>query len=165
MKYIKCHTSNYNSISERAYGDVDYIVIHYTANRGDTAEDNGRYFHNNVTGTSAHFFVDQAGNTVKSVPLNHTAWSVGGRKYPGTKGGTFYSKCKNSNSVSIELCDNVTKDPSEKQIKAVKRCIKYIQKYCKNAKTIIRHYDVTGKKCPGRMLDNTKWNEFRSKLI
>ena len=39
--------------------DIRFIVIHYTANKGDTALNNVRYFANNTTGTSAHFFVDE----------------------------------------------------------------------------------------------------------
>lgn len=57
----------------------------------------------------------------------------------------------NENSVSIELCDcnNVEKPYSNKQIKAVRKLIKYIQRYCPNANKIIRHFDVNGKHCPG----------------
>ena len=32
------------------------------------------------------------------------AWSVGGNKYPGTKGGSVYGKCTNYNSINIEMC-------------------------------------------------------------
>jgi N-acetylmuramoyl-L-alanine amidase CwlA len=66
----------------------------------------------------------------------------------------------NANSVSIELCDNLNKDPSSAQIKAVKKCIKYIRKYCPNATKVIRHFDVTGKHCPARMMDDKVWKKF-----
>jgi 23S rRNA pseudouridine955/2504/2580 synthase len=29
-----------------------------------------------------------------------------------------------------------------------------------NAKTIIRHFDVNGKYCPARMVDESKWKKF-----
>ena len=39
-----------------------YIVIHYTANDGDTAVNNGNYFKNNAVKASAHYFVDKTNN-------------------------------------------------------------------------------------------------------
>lgn len=166
MTTIKCNPSNYGKKRDRR--DIKFIVIHYTAGNGDTAKNNGLYFKNNLTGTSAHFFVDRDGKIVKSVPLNYTAWAVGGAKY-NTKGGKFYKTATNSNSVSIELCDNLKKDPSEAQIKAVIKVIKYIRKYCVNANYLIRHYDVNGKLCPGRMTDEdidgkSKWLKFKARV-
>lgn len=164
MKYIKipCNPANYGS--RRSHNDVWYIVIHYTAGTKDTAENEGNYFARNKVKASAHFFVDRTGKIVKSVDLSRVAWSVGGKKYPNTKGGKYYGKCTNNNSVSIELCAIADKDPSAKQIQAVRECIQYIQTHCPNAKIIIRHYDVTGKLCPLRMVDENKWKEFKEQL-
>lgn len=47
---------------------------------------------------------------------------------------------------------------------AVKKLVKYIQKYCPNAKTIIRHFDVTGKQCLAGLIDEKKWQKFKSKI-
>lgn len=170
MKTLLAHKTNYGQ--KRSRDIVDYIVIHYTAGNGDTAENEAKYFHNNANlKASAHFFVGQDGHIIKSVPLNYVAWSVGGKLYNDTAktgGGRLYKACTNLNSVSIELCDNLKKDPSEAQIKAVKKLIKYIHRYCKNtysAACIIRHFDVNGKHCPARMMDNTKWNKFKARII
>lgn len=171
MKYISipCNPANYGK--KRSHDDVYYIVTHYTAGTKDTAVNEGNYFKNNRVKASAHFFIDRDGTIVKSVPLNRVAWSVGGKKYSDcakTGGGKFYGKCTNANSVSIELCAIADKDPSKKQIEATKKCIAYIMKHCKHvvgAWQIIRHFDVTGKKCPARMVDNHKWNEFKAKVI
>lgn len=166
MKSIKCNPKNYGAVRSR--DKVKFIVIHYTANKNDTAENNGNYFKNNAVKASAHFFIDREGNIVKSVPLNRIAWSVGGKKYPSTKGAKYYGVCTNANSVSIELCDIVDKQPSEAQIQATIKCIKYIRKYCANIVSmsqIIRHYDVTGKLCPGSMIDTSKWNKFKARLV
>ena len=38
---------------------VEYIVVHYTGNWSDTAKNNADYFARTVTGTSAHYFVDE----------------------------------------------------------------------------------------------------------
>lgn len=167
MKQIKCNRNNYGM--KRARGDVKFIVIHNTGNIGDTAEGNGRYFASaHKPATSAHFFIDRNGNIIKSVPLNYTAYSVGGKSW-GNKGGKYYKICTNSNSVSIELCDIYNKDPSQKQINATVKCVKYIMKYCKNARYLIRHYDVNGKTCPYRFTDETdagraRWIKLKAEV-
>lgn len=155
IKEIPCNKSNYNA-TRRDRSRVEYIVIHYTAVDGDTAENEGKAFQKKGRAASAHFFIDRAGNVVQSVQMQNTAWSVGGTKYtdtPRTGGGKYYKKCTNANSVSIELCDIYRNHnyPSTKQVQALKELIAYIRQYCPNAKTIIRHFDVTGKYCPRTM--------------
>lgn len=163
MKYIKANNNAYGG--KRSRSDIRFIIIHYTGVDGDTALNEANAFKNwNKRKAGAHFFVDQNGNIVKSVALNLIAWSVGGQKYKYSKGGTMHGIITNANSVSIELCDNYHRDPSKKQIEAVKKCIKYIRRYCPNAKTVYRHYDVTGKECPARMVDSKKWESFKSAI-
>lgn len=162
MKTIKASKHNYGGSRSRA--SVRYIVIHYTAGDTDTAENEGVYFSRpHDPKTSAHFFIGRDGTVVKSVALNKIAYAVGGgRQTP--KGGSYFRLCTNANSVSIELCANLTKDPSREQIKAVKDTIRYIRKYCKNAKTVIRHFDVNGKICPKRLIDDKKWKQFKKEI-
>lgn len=151
----------------RALTAIKYIVIHYTAGNGDTAIAECNYFKNgNTRAAGAHFFVDQSGNCYQSIALNRTAWSVGGFYTKANGAGSFYNVCTNFNSVSIELCDNLNKDPSAKQISATKTLVAYIKSQCLNAKTIIRHWDVNGKSCPARMIgmNNAKWNSFRAAI-
>lgn len=172
MKYIKAKQISYSKV-KRNRKNISFIVIHYTGVDEDTAENEARYFATgNARAAGAHFFIGQDGTIIKSVPLDHAAWSVGGRRYDNcvkTGGGSYYGICGNYNSVSIELCDNKSKNPSKSQVKAVKKCIKYIQKYCKNAKIVIRHFDVTGKNCPARMTDETeagkqRWQKFKKEI-
>lgn len=151
----------------RAHSIVEYIVIHYTNGDKDTAENEGKYFQRKNIHASAHFFIDRDGNVIKSVPLDHVAWSVGGKKWNDCKktgGGKYYKKCMNNNSVSIELCGISKRDASPEQIEACRNVIIYIRKYCKNAKTIIRHFDVTGKHCPSRYMDDEKWDKLRKAI-
>lgn len=168
MKTIKPKSISYDP-KVRDYKNVKYIALHYTSNKGDTAENNGNFFKNvNTEKVGTHFIVDQKGNVVKSVTLNHAAWAVGGGKYSDcnkTGGGKYYKKCTNANSVSIELCDIVDKKPSDEMVAAVWRTIKYIRKYCPNAQTIIRHFDVNGKHCPASMVDPRAWDEFQLRLL
>ncbi len=154
---------------------IKYIVIHYTANDGDTDEGNGNYFHNNVVKASAHYFVD-SDSVTQSVPDDHVAWSVGGSKYSNCKatgGGKYYGKCTNSNSISIELCDD-KKDkkiyPSAATIKnALELARGLMKKYGIPDRNVIRHFDVNGKSCPaywcGTDAKDRKWKaEFLDRL-
>ena len=169
MKMYKRLAKSYSySPNKRSRKDVRYIVIHYTSGKNDTAKNNVDYFAtSNIRNAGAHFFVDQQGNIGRSIPMNRTAWAVGGDQRSGKDGeAAYYGKCTNANSVSIELCDNATKDPSEKQIESVKKLMKYIKKYCPNATKIIRHWDVNGKSCPARMVgkENKKWVKFKKAI-
>lgn len=148
---------------KRELESVKYIPIHYTGNKGDTAKNNAVYFAtSNTRKAGAHFFVDKPGEIWRSIPMNRTAWAVGGLYSTSNGAGSYYGKCTNTNSVSIELCDLTSGAPSWEQMLAVKRLVKRIQKKCPNAKTIIRHWDVNGKTCPATMVgkNNKEWEHF-----
>lgn len=138
----------------RSYSNIYYIIIHYTGINNDTAENEAKFFATgNTRSAGAHFFVGQNGHIVQSVKMMHTANSVPRKRQGYSGGGWFLGKCTSANSISIELCDNLSRDPSAAQIEAVRQLIAYIQSICQNAKSIVRHYDVTGKLCPARMTD------------
>lgn len=159
MKIIRLKSNkwNYDFITKRKYADIKGICIHNTGNVGDTATNNGQYFKREEVGRSAHFFIDRDGYIVKSVNMNRIAWSVG---IP--KPGVIYN---NKNTISIELCDIVDKDISDKQLESLKWLIKKIRKKCKNANQIMRHYDISGKECPKRYIERSKWDKLRRGLI
>lgn len=172
MVPIKTNLANKNNYGcIRNLSKIRWIVIHYTGNDGDSDESNGRYFVNNIPKASAHYFVDDDSIT-QSVPDNYVAYSVGGNKYSDcskTGGGKFYGKCVNGNSISIELCDDVKNGvvyPSEKTIQNALELTRHLmQKYNIPVNHIIRHFDVTGKKCPFYWTDNVKWkSEFWNRL-
>ena len=76
----------------RSTSAIKYIVLHYTANDGDSAYNNAEYYANNIVTASAHYFVDDT-TIYQSVPDNVIAWAVGGKKWsdcPQTGGGTLY---------------------------------------------------------------------------
>ena len=160
--------ANYGAV--RNIDKIKYIVVHYTGNDGDTDENNGKYFHNNVVKASAHYFVDSDSIT-QSVPDNYVAWSVGGKKL--NNGGKLHGIVTNTNSISVELCDddkNGTIYPSGKTIlNAVELVKSLMYKYNIPADNVVRHYDVTGKACPAYWCgDSTKdalwFTDFKSKL-
>ena len=154
----------------RGYKEIKYIVIHYTGNKGDTAKGNASYFSRygdgNTRNAGAHFFVDQTGDVWQTIEIKYTAWSVGGFVTNKDGAASYYQRCTNSNSVSIEMCDCATKDPSDAMIKSIRDILKYIREYCPNAKTTIRHFDVSGKCCPARMAgkDNERWAKFLKQI-
>ena len=168
MKKIPAKAISY-SPTKRNKKDVLYTIIHNTGNQGDTAEGNGNYFKNtNTRQAGAHFFIDQQGIKVKSIALDRVAYAVGGSKYTDcdkTGGGKLYGKVTNANSVSIELGDIVGKEPSDEMIRQTWNVIKYIRKYCPNAKTLVRHFDVNGKHCPQIMMTDEAWNKFQLRLL
>lgn len=165
--------SNYGN--KRNLSSIKYLVLHYTANDGDTDENNGKYFANNVVKASAHYFVDDDSVT-QSVPDNYAAWAVGGKKYSScitTGGGKYHGKCTNANSISIEICDDVKNGvvyPSAKTIEnAIELTKKKMKEYNIPKENVIRHFDVVGKICPaywcGSPEKDDKWKlEFLNKL-
>ena len=72
MNEIWASSTNYGAT--RPTSNIKYIVIHYTSNNGDTAENNGKYFQGANRKASAHYFVD-SDSIVHSVPDNRIAWS------------------------------------------------------------------------------------------
>ena len=173
LKTQLANKSNYGG--KRDLATIKYIVAHYTSNDGDTDENNGKYFANNIVKASAHYFVDDDSVT-QSVPDDYVAWSVGGNKYNNcstTGGGKLHGKCTNANSISVELCDDVKNGvvyPSAKTIENAIELIKgLMKKYNIPASNVIRHFDVTGKSCPaywcGTPEKDAKWkSEFWNKL-
>ena len=168
MERKVCIANRKNYGDTRRLTDIKFIVIHYTANDGDTDENNGKYFQNNIVNASSHYFIDDDSCT-QSVPDNYTAWSVGGAKYKGTRGGNFHGICTNYNSISIELCDDVKNGeiyPTNTTItNALELTQELMAKYGITAEHVIRHFDVTGKQCPAYWVDDAKWeSEFHGKL-
>lgn len=173
LKKNLANKKNYGA--KRKTSDIKYIVIHYTANDGDTDETNATYFKNNIVKASAHYFVDDDSIT-QSVPDDYVAWSVGGSRYSNYKstgGAKYYKKCTNTNSLNIEICDDRKGGgiyPSAATIaNAVAFTKKKMKEYGIPADRVIRHFDVNGKSCPaywcGTATKNKKWkSEFWDKL-
>lgn len=159
---IKTNLANKNNYGgSRSTGSIKYIVIHYTANDGDTDEANGKYFANNVVKSSAHYFVDDDSIT-QSVPDNYVAYHCGAKKY-------YHSICRNTNSIGIEMCDtkkNGKHDVTEKTLANTIELAKIImKKYNIPLSNVVRHYDVTHKLCPAYFVnDLTAWQNFKNKL-
>lgn len=168
-KQILANTSNYGS--KRSKSNIKYLVYHYTANKGDTAENNGNYFKNNIVNASANFFVDDT-MVVESVPPEYIAWAVGGSKYSNcvsTGGGTYYGKATNKNTIHIEMCGDKNGNASTKtQENAITLGKELMEKYNIPIENVIRHFDVNGKRCPAYFCysdtNDKAWKEFKARL-
>lgn len=160
-KYTKlAHKSNYGN--ERSLETIKYLVYHYTANDGDTDTNNALYFQNNPNlNASAHYFVDDDSIT-QSVMDNFEAWHCGGKFY-------YHDECRNANSIGIEMCDTV-KDgvynlSSLTEANAIELGKELMAKYSIPIDRVLRHYDVTHKKCPAYLVNETEWLAFKNKLV
>lgn len=167
-KDYPCNSKNYGN--KRSLASIKYIVLHYTANKTDKAISNCKYFQTGGRNASAHYFIDDSG-IYQSVNDNYISWSVGGSRYTNYKvtgGAKFYGICTNSNSLNIEMCSQngiITDKTQENAVELVKFLM---NKYNIKIENVIRHFDVTGKNCPGwdGWSNNgfSKWNTFKSKL-
>ncbi len=145
---------------QRKLSDIAYLVVHYTGNRGDTAKNNADYFAREVTGTSAHYFVDER-EVWQSVPENHAAWHC------GTKGTYYHPACRNANSIGVEVCmlDKQGRVRQASVDRAAALVRELMRKHGIPADRVVRHYDVTHKDCPAPMVsDPALWRAFQTKL-
>ena len=163
MEFVSCDPSNYRAGRTQP---VRYIVMHYTANNGDTARNNCDYYHR-VGGlqASAHYFVDEHG-AMQSVREGDTAWHCGaeaGRRY-------WHPECRNANSIGIEMCSRKRADGSyyilpETVANAAALAREIMQRYGIDTDHVLRHYDVTGKRCPMPWVDDpAQWVAFKEML-
>ena len=157
---IRCHASNFKG--GRA-SEIKYIVIHFTAGNGDTAQDNCNYFANNANlDASAHYFVDEQG-IYRSVLEIDTAWHC------GTTGKYYHKECRNQNIIGVELCsrkrNGVYYFMDETVDRAVDLTRELMDRYNIPASNVLRHYDVTHKICPAPFVDDAKaWQMFKGRL-
>lgn len=155
MRFKQADKGNY---SKGRNDKIKYIVLHYTANNGDTALGNLNYFADNTVKASAHYFVDEK-EICQSVKEQDTAYHCGAKKYK-------HKVCRNGNSLGIEMCSR--KDAyGNYYIKAEviekAQCLvnELMNKYNIPIENVLRHYDVTGKVCPEPFVKNqTQWKAF-----
>lgn len=150
---------------------IKYIAVHYTAGASSKAGSAKavrnvfvkRCSQKGKKGGSADFAVDDE-QIVQFNPnlRNYYCWSVGDAKNRYSSGGRLYGKAKNSNTISIEVCSNLAKGTSsdaanhagwtftDKELELTRKLIRYLMaKYNVPKSNVVRHYDVSGKLCPG----------------
>ena len=138
---------------------IQYIVIHYVGGTG-SAKNNCLYFEKEYRGVSAHYFVGHSGEVYRCVEDTNIAWHCGAKQYK-------HKKCRNANSIGIEMCCRKKGNTwyfEEATVKATIELTKELmKKYNIPKENVIRHYDVSGKVCPAPYVKNdTKhtWGGF-----
>ena len=167
MYHKPCADSNYFHNSTRKRDNIEYIVVHYTGNNGDTARNNVDYFARTKVGASAHYFVDGA-EVACSVPWYKIAWHCGGSK--GSRGSSVHAKCRNSNSIGVELCCKKDKSGAfyfddNTVSNAAAFIASLMRDYHVPIERVVRHYDVTGKICPAPFIDEKAWAAFKNLIM
>ena len=161
IAFKQAHSGNYRKAS-RSRADIRYLVIHFTANDGDTAKNNADYFAGTAVSASAHYFVDER-EVWQSVRDADIAWHC------GTRGTYYHPYCRNANSIGIELCSRRNgeryyfKPETVRRAQALTRAL--MEKYGIPAERVVRHYDVTHKNCPAPFVEcASAWDAFREGL-
>lgn len=168
MISIKTNLTMVNFSPGRSGSAIEYLVFHYTANDGDTAENNANYFKSINRNASAHYFVDEQ-SIVQVVKDADTAWHCGDNQKYTNGGATLKGIVKNVNSIGIEMCsDKVNGEftiTEATQANAIELGRMLMSKYHIPIENVVRHYDVTGKLCPKPFFeDMNQWNQFKAKL-
>ena len=154
MTFKQAHAGNYSPGRSQP---ISYIVVHYTANKGDTAQNNLDYFARTKTGTSAHYFVDE-NEVCQSVQDTDVAWHCGSKN-------PRHPYCRNANSIGIEMCNSVGSVPESVRDRTAAFVRQKMKEYGLDVNHVLRHYDVTGKRCPAPWVDNpAEWMEFKKML-
>lgn len=179
---------------------IKYLAIHFTAgsnSKPGKAKDTKHVFEQRKA--SADFCVDDRDMVQFNPDLhNYYCWAVGDKKAIGSNGGQLYGIAKNSNTISIELCSTCT-PATAKTVSlsnhsnwsftdaAINNAVKLskilMKKFNIDKDHVVRHYDISGKLCPGivgwnddplydpetkkrtgQKNNSKKWEEFKSKL-
>lgn len=141
--------------------EVKYVVMHYTGNASDTARGNASYVINGNSDVSAHYFVDD-NNIYQSVPFVCGAWHCGDYEY--------FGGARNGNSIGIEMCTSGNYKMSAKTIEnSAQLCASICKVIGIQASGVdayvVRHYDVTHKRCPAPWVDdNSAWIAFKTRV-
>ena len=134
--------------------EINGVVIHYVGTPAPSAEANRNYFASLSSGAenvfaSSHFIVGLEGEVLQCVPLTEIAYA---------------SKDRNGDTVAIEVCHpDESGEFSEVTYERVGELTAWL---ChtfelKPETEVIRHYDVTGKRCPLYYVENPEaWTRF-----
>lgn len=162
IPFKEARAENFRAASRRP-SDICYLVIHFTANDGDSAKNNADYFAREAPGASAHFFVDER-EIWQSVKEKDIAWHC------GTRGMYFHPYCRNANSLGVELCSRKRGEKYYFTPETVKNAQQFVRSLMKRygipTENVVRHYDVTHKNCPAPFVEDAgAWQRFKAGLM
>ena len=183
MTIIRKHSSVHTGYLKNRR--IEYLVIHYTAgtsSKKGVARNVATMFANpGSRAASADYIVDDAEVVEYNGDIrNRYTYAVGGDKYASMStplGGMFYGKCRNNNSISIEMCSSKANGKTllasdtdwsitePVVLQTVDLAAQLLKTYGIPIDRMIMHHQVTGKLCPQPWCLNdrrlTRWYEFR----
>lgn len=128
------------------------IILHYIGNPGTSAAANASYFAQVNDQVSVHYIVDDS-NIIEIIP-------------PTMKSYGTNSKEHNEKGIQIEMCHpDATGKISEATLSnTVWLCQELMGAF--GITDIIRHYDVSGKKCPLWYVEHPEeWEELKKRIM
>ena len=165
---------------------IEYIVIHYSAgitSRPGSAVFVADYFRDTEIKASADFIVDDAIAVQFNPDLqNRYTWHCGRSKKEESRSGIL-SPCTNQNSIGIEICSENRKHqityPGDEAYSFTEAVLKnaavlvgsLMEAYDIDISHVVRHYDVTGKECPGvrgwfgPADESAEWLKFKGRVV
>lgn len=150
-------TPNQYSRPQTKLSKVTKIAIHYVGNANSSAIANRNYFESlkdKKIYASSHYIVGLQGEIIQCIPENEIS---------------YCTNQANNFSISIETChpDTTGKFTDITNKSLIELCADICKRY--NLDPIvdmIRHYDVTGKKCPLYHVNNPNvWNQLKSDVL
>ena len=159
--YIEQDFIPVNEFSRPGYAlaEVNNIVIHYVGNAGTRADANLSYFKQlanqtpgdeGATKASSNFIVGLEGEIIECMPIYEVA---------------YCSNSRNWDTLSIEVChpDAAGKFNDVTYASVVKLCAWLCNELDLTEDDLIRHYDVTKKKCPLYYVDHPEaWEQLKA---
>lgn len=141
-----------------------YLALHYTAGsrstRGTALQTRQVFLSRQA---SADFVVDD--ETIVRInpdPSTYYCWAAGDKRNPYTGGARLYGLATNRTTVSIEICSTLRPGTTaavpnhdgwsftDRSLEQARRLTRYLMLlYGIPPQNVIRHYDCTGKLCPG----------------
>lgn len=184
-------------VTKSANRKPEYLAIHYTAGASSApGKAIGNYSVFVSREASADFAVDDRDMVQFNPDIdNYYCWAVGDKKSIYSSGGSLNGKATNKNTISIEVCSTLKSGTSasvanhegwsftDKVLDNAAKLAKIImKKYNIPINRVVRHYDITGKMCPGiigwnneiiydtkgnktnQKSNSDKWKEFKNRL-
>ena len=160
------HPANYHGGRAQP---IQYLVMHYVGASGG-GKANANYYHSTPNiGASAHYFVghgSEGAAVYAGVPEGDTAWHCG-----QSSGQYKHPYCRNANSIGIELCchqDSAGRWYFDRETveRGVELAREIVGRYQIPPSNVLRHYDVTGKRCPRPWVDSgPAWAQFKRRVF
>lgn len=150
------------------------VVVHWTANtgRGANATANRNYFNNGspapngrLRSASAHWIVDDR-TVLQCVPDNEVAFHCGDKPLGHYKPAGvalmqgYRGLTPNYFTVGVEMCVNSDGVWEKTYSNTVELVARLLIKHGLIPTQVLRHWDVTGKRCPEPFMDIDQWDTF-----